>query len=357
MFQQDDRTEKATPRRLEKAREEGRVVSSRYFLTAIQFAAAWYLVSSFSGDSLEGIHYFKKLLRSVFEASDDNSGEWLKRFSLPELTWRIAAAGCMVPLAGLVAQLACTQGYFGMKNFGAGLKGFNPVSKLGNSLKEGLRSLRYSILTVVVFGGLCYVLCSRVMADSGFAMRLAVPQQILLFWGLMGSWIRVVFWFVLLVGVFDLISTIRKFQNELKMTKQEIKDEYKESNGNPEIKGRMRRIMRELAGKRMMQKVPKASVVITNPTHYAIAIEYHPDSMAVPVVLAKGVDFMALRIRKIAMENEIPIVENPPLAQALYKAVEPGQEIPLHLYRAVAEVLAYVYRILDRNVHRGMGAR
>lgn len=188
-------------------------------------------------------------------------------------------------------------------------------------------------------------------------MRLAVPQQILLFWGLMGSWIRVVFWFVLLVGVFDLISTIRKFQNELKMTKQEIKDEYKESNGNPEIKGRMRRIMRELAGKRMMQKVPKASVVITNPTHYAIAIEYHPDSMAVPVVLAKGVDFMALRIRKIAMENEIPIVENPPLAQALYKAVEPGQEIPLHLYRAVAEVLAYVYRILDRNVHRGMGAR
>jgi flagellar biosynthetic protein FlhB len=141
------------------------------------------------------------------------------------------------------------------------------------------------------------------------------------------------------------------------MTKQEIKDEYKETNGNPEIKSRMRRIMREFAGQRMMQKVPKASVVITNPTHYAIAIEYRPEEMSVPVVVAKGVDHMALRIRKIAVQAQIPIVENPPLAQALYKAVEPGQEIPLHLYRAVAEVLAYVYRILDRQVQRGMGAR
>lgn len=357
MFQQDDRTEKATPRREEKAREEGRVVSSRYFLTAIQFAAAWYLISSFSGEGLEGILYFRKLLRSVVEASDDNLSELLTRFNLNQLTWKIAAAGCIVPLAGLVAQLACTQGYFGLKNFGAGLKGFSPVKKLANSFKEGFRALRYSLLTVGVFGLLCWVLCSRVMSNSGFAMRLAVPQQILLFWGFTGSWIRIVFWFVLLLGVFDLISTIRKFQNELKMTKQEIKDEYKESNGNPEIKGRMRRIMREMAGKRMMQAVPKASVVITNPTHYAIAIEYHPEAMAVPVVLAKGVDFMALRIRKIAVQNEIPIVENPPLAQALYKSVEPGQEIPLHLYRAVAEVLAYVYRILDRNVHKGRGDR
>lgn len=357
MFQQDDRTEKATPRRQEKAREDGRVVSSRYFITAIQFTVAWYLVSHVSGDGIAGILYFRKLLRIVFDTARMDDADLISRFGIRELLMKICLAGAIVPFAGLAAQLACTQGYVGLKNFGSGLKRLNPVEKLGGALREGFKASGYGVISLIVFGIVFWMLGARVMGNSGLAMRLGVQQQILLFWGVAGNSLKFVFWFVLLVGLFDLVSTIRKYQNELKMTKQEIKDEYKETNGNPEIKSRMRRIMREFAGKRMMQKVPKASVVITNPTHYAIAIEYRPEEMSVPVVVAKGVDHMALRIRKIAIQAQIPIVENPPLAQALYKAVEPGQEIPLHLYRAVAEVLAYVYRILDRQVQRGMGAR
>ena len=136
------------------------------------------------------------------------------------------------------------------------------------------------------------------------------------------------------------------------MGRQDLKEEHKESNGNPEVKAKIRRLMKEFAGKRMMSQVPNATVVITNPTHYAIAIQYNSEAMSVPVVLAKGVDHIALRIRKIALDREIPIIENPPLAQALYKSVEVGQEVPMHLYRAVAEVLAYVYRVLGRNAGR-----
>jgi flagellar biosynthetic protein FlhB len=129
------------------------------------------------------------------------------------------------------------------------------------------------------------------------------------------------------------------------MSKQEIREEHKENEGNPQVKGRIRRIQRDLARRRMMQAVPTATAVVVNPTHYAVAMRYVMESMAAPVVVAKGRNYLALRIRERAREHGIPIVENPPLAQALYKSAEVGQEIPAHLYRAVAEILAYIYRL------------
>ena len=129
--------------------------------------------------------------------------------------------------------------------------------------------------------------------------------------------------------------------------REEIRQEMKESDGNPEIKGKIRQLQQERARQRMMQEVPKADVVITNPTHYAVAIRYEVNSMGVPVVVAKGKNYLALRIRELARKNQVPVIENPPLAQALYKSVEVGQEIPAHLYRAVAEILAYLYRVLN----------
>jgi flagellar biosynthetic protein FlhB len=130
------------------------------------------------------------------------------------------------------------------------------------------------------------------------------------------------------------------------MSKQELKEESKDMEGSPQIKAKVRRLQMAMRRRHMLKDVPTATAVIVNPTHYAVAIRYEMASMPAPVVVAKGKNYMAARIRKIAIENQVPIIENPPLAQALYKAAEVGQEIPTHLYRAVAEILAYVYKLM-----------
>ena len=135
-----------------------------------------------------------------------------------------------------------------------------------------------------------------------------------------------------------------EYEKELRMTKQEVKDEYKNTEGDPQIKGRQRRKMQEVSQKRMMQDVPKADVVITNPTHFAVALKYEAEVSSAPVVLAKGEDYLAQKIKEVARENKIEIVENKPLARMLYHNVDVGAEIPPELYQAVAEVLAAVYK-------------
>jgi flagellar biosynthetic protein FlhB len=149
----------------------------------------------------------------------------------------------------------------------------------------------------------------------------------------------------LVFGLIDLFRQKRKFMKDLRMTKQEVKQENKEMDGNPQVRGKIRRMQRDLARRRMMHNVATATAVIVNPTHYAVALRYDHETMATPMVVAKGKNYLALRIRQRALEHNIPLVENPPLAQALYKSVDVGREIPAHLYRAVAEVLAYIYRL------------
>jgi flagellar biosynthesis protein FlhB len=153
-------------------------------------------------------------------------------------------------------------------------------------------------------------------------------------------------------GAVDLFRQRRRWQKQMRMSKQEVREEVKESEGNPQIKGRIRRLQRDMARKRMMQEVPTASAVVVNPTHYAVALRYSMEGMTAPVVVAKGRNYLALRIRERARSHGVPIVENPPLAQALYKSVEVGQEIPAHLYRAVAEILAYIYRLTHRQPNK-----
>ena len=148
----------------------------------------------------------------------------------------------------------------------------------------------------------------------------------------------------LVIGLADFIYQKHKFNEDMKMTKQEVKDEYKNTEGDPQIKGRQRRKMQEVSQKRMMQDVPKADVVITNPTHFAVALKYEGEVSSAPVVLAKGEDYLAQKIKEVARENKIEIVENKPLARMLYHNVDVGAEIPPELYQAVAEVLAAVYK-------------
>lgn len=158
----------------------------------------------------------------------------------------------------------------------------------------------------------------------------------------MGLKISLVF---MIVAFVDLIYQRRKFNNDIKMTKQEVKDEYKNAEGDPQIKGKIRSKMREASQRRMMQDVPKADVVITNPTHFAVAIKYDASTGSAPIVLAKGADYVAQKIKEIARENKVEIVENKPLARMLYANVDIGQEVPPELYQAVAEVLAMVYKM------------
>jgi flagellar biosynthetic protein FlhB len=151
----------------------------------------------------------------------------------------------------------------------------------------------------------------------------------------------------LVFGAVDLFRQRSRYRKDLRMSKQDIRDEVKETEGNPQIKSRIRRIQRERLRHKMMKEVPKATAVIVNPTHYAVALRYAMDSMATPTVVAKGKNYLAQRIRQRAQEFQVPVIENPPLAQALYRSVEVGQEIPPHLYRAVAEILAYVYKLMN----------
>jgi flagellar biosynthetic protein FlhB len=154
---------------------------------------------------------------------------------------------------------------------------------------------------------------------------------------------------MLSIGVLDFGYQWWQYEKDLKMTKQEIKEEYKETEGNPEIKQRIRSKQREISGRRMLSEVPKADVIITNPTHFAVAISYDSSKAPAPVVIAKGQDYLAKRIKEVAKENNVEVVENKPLAQTLYRTVDIGQEVPPELYQAVAEILAFVYRIKNKS--------
>ena len=151
------------------------------------------------------------------------------------------------------------------------------------------------------------------------------------------------------VAFFDFLYQRWEYERDLKMTKQEVKDEYKQTEGNPEIKGRIRRIQRQMALSRMIQKIPQADVIVRNPTHFAVALKYDPDKSGAPIVLAKGQDELALRIIKAGEENGIAVIENRPLARALYASCELDREIPAELYGAVAEILVFIYKASHRE--------
>ena len=350
MSQSGERTEEASPRRLEKAREDGKIVSSRYLAIAVQFIASFFYFSGFDELAGPALRHWKIWLASSFDQTVHP--DQLLTLTL-HWTWQTMTyflwAGAVTSGAVFASQMVVSQGYFSLTRAKPDFSKIFSTNRLGGQLKEGLKSLRASLLLLAIVVIAIWYYGQDLLSWSIFLTRLSLLSQIyeqsshLM---TIGKLCCLVFF---LFGAADLMMAMRKHNEELKMTKQELKEEYKEGNGNPEVKAKIRRRMKEFAGKRMMAQVPNATVVITNPTHYAIAIQYNSDDMSVPLVLAKGMDHVALRIRKIAMDREIPIIENPPLAQALYKSVEVGQEIPMHLYRAVAEVLAYVYRVLGRN--------
>ena len=210
--------------------------------------------------------------------------------------------------------------------------------------KDSLFELVNSILKIVIIIYIAYTSIKDNANDLFALYDLGLNQAVALVGTLIintGIKISIVY---LVIGLADFIYQKHKFNEDMKMTKQEVKDEYKNTEGDPQIKGRQRRKMQEVSQKRMMQDVPKADVVITNPTHFAVALKYEAEVSSAPVVLAKGEDYLAQKIKEVARENKIEIVENKPLARMLYHNVDVGAEIPPELYQAVAEVLAAVYK-------------
>ena len=226
------------------------------------------------------------------------------------------------------------------------LSKFNPINGFKRIIsKDSLFELLKSVVKVVVIIYIAYTSIADeannlfILYEISLNQAVALTGEIIMDVGLKISIIYVI------VGLADYIYQRFKFSNEMKMTKQEVKDEYKNTEGDPQIKGRIRQKMREVSQRRMMQDVPKADVVITNPTHFAVAIKYDAEVSRAPVVVAKGEDFLAQKIKEVAKENHVEIVENKPLARMLYHNVDIGSEIPPELYQAVAEVLAMVYHM------------
>jgi flagellar biosynthetic protein FlhB len=349
MSEKSSKTEKPTPRRIEKARREGQFPSSRHFLGAAQFVAFVLLVSYWGQGWLQ---HLTRDTRAVLSRAFSGrlSSEGLVPL-LSDLIWRefasLAAVAALLTVLALGLQLALTRMGLSVKKVMPDFKRLNPVSRLRDLPRQNIQDLLQAMIMLPVFGAAVYFI-----AKDNLEKHFDLPLR-----GVAGGISQVgaslmdLLWkcagVFLVFGCVELVREKVRHAGQLRMTKQEVKDELKELEGNPQMKARIRRLARERLRRRMMSEVPNATAVIVNPTHYAVAVRYELNSMAAPVVLAKGKNYLAQRIRQRAIEHQIPLVENPPLAQALYKFAEVGQEIPAHLYRAVAEVLAYIFRLMN----------
>ncbi len=346
MADSGQRTEQATPKRLDKARKEGQFPTARQFVPAVQFLVFVALLEAWGG---QWFGELRSIMRQTLAAAFSGRPEVveLSRQLLVRLLRLLAPAAGVLLLATLAMQLISTQLGVSLKKLAPNLNRLNPLSRIKELPRQNLPALARAMVMLPLFGLAVYgVIRDNLFtymalpfqgAESGF--RQACGSLGTLLWKASGVF--------LIFGLVDLLRQRSRYRKDLRMSKQEIRDESKETEGNPQMKARIRRLARERLRHSMMKEVPHATAVIVNPTHYAVALRYALDSMATPVVVAKGKNYLAQRIRQRAMEHQVPIIENPPLAQALYRSVEVGQEIPAHLYRAVAEILAYVYKLMN----------
>ena len=346
-----ERTEKATPRRLLKARREGQVASSRDFVAGLQFAVFVLLLIETTPRLFAG---FQQATRMVMaQAFRQNLGEAdllnIVHTAFASTLTPLATVSAILIATGLLFQLGSTGFSISLARFTPKAVNFDPLSKLKSAGQRGVTSAGQAALLLLVFTVTIYWVFSR-NAGQLYALPLMNLSGGL---GTVRSLCEDVLWkaaaFFLLMGAIDLFREKRRFANRMKMSKHEIREEMKETDGNPQIKLRIRRLQRDVRRRRMMDEVKTATAVIVNPTHYAVAIRYEHETMPAPVVVAKGKNFLAQRIRARALQHQIPLIENRPLAQALYKSVDVGQQIPAHLYRAVAEILAYIFKLMGKK--------
>jgi flagellar biosynthetic protein FlhB len=338
------KTEQATAKRQEKAREQGQVARSRELPSVLAVVGA---VATLTIVSQGALAHWTTFYRMILDSAASHDLDW----NGPVFFWSaIEVFRWVVPvmLVSLVVSLSAGLGQGGVNFAPAALalkfERFNPASKIGQIFSiTGLSNLFKSLIPFAV---IAWIAEGIIVKNWGLMVR-ASSLQLRGLSTLIGGMIFEIAWKACLVmlawsGV-DYFVTWKKMQGDMKMTKQEVREEHKQTDGNPVIKGRIRRQQRRMRKKQALAAAKTATVVITNPTHYAVALRYTTD-MATPIVVSKGMNMIAQEIKALAIENGIMVLENKPLAQALYKTVEVGEAIPSTLYQAVADILVVVFR-------------
>nr|WP_318381297.1 flagellar biosynthesis protein FlhB [uncultured Enterobacter sp.] len=344
----DDKTEAPTPHRLDKAREEGQIPRSKE-LTSVLILIVGVSIVWLGGESLA--RRLAGLLSSGLRFDHGIINDPNLILSQVILLIKQAMIALLplitgVVIVALVSPVMLGGLVFSTKSLAFKFSKLNPLTGIGRlfSAQVGAELLK-AVLKSLLMGGVAGLYLWHKWPDI---MRLVSESPMTA----MGSALNIAGMCVLLVVLsiipmvgFDVFWQIHSHIKKLRMSRQDIRDEYKQSEGDPHVKGRIRQMQRAAARRRMMADVPKADVIVTNPTHYSVALQYDENKMSAPKVIAKGAGLVALRIREIGNENRIPMLEAPPLARALYRHAEIGQQIPGQLYAAVAEVLAWVWQL------------
>lgn len=349
-----DKTEKATPKKRQDARKKGQVLQSREISSAMVLLFVFMSLRIFGGNIYNQITAFARRVLTEYPKIEDlyMPDIILKIFvdSVTVLLKTLAPVFAVALLTGLIVGCAQIGFLFTLETLTFKFSRINPFNGFKRLFSaHGAVELAKSVLKIAIIGYVAYSYLNGQISGVLRLMDLDV-LGIAAYIGTTSLNIAVRICVVLIVlGVLDYGYQWWEYEKNLKMSKQEIKEEYKQTEGNPEIKSKIKQKQRQMSMRRMMQEIPKADVVITNPTHFACAIKYDADVSAAPVVIAKGQDYIALRIKEIAKENKIELVENKVLARTIYETVEIGQAIPSDLYQAVAEVLAFVYSLKGNN--------
>lgn len=349
-----ERTEPATAKKLSDARKEGQVAKSREIANAFGLLALFLILKFWVGNmGTQFLSVFSNIYSKISEMAIFWRGEMPENDAMVLFrNMMLESVIIMAPilLIGLLIALLCDVVQVGWHPTGKPMQPkFNKLSPLSGFKRifsiNAVAELIKSIAKIVLIVWICY----NYLEDKWPLLFDLYDMTLLEALGLAGETvtdlgIRVALVYMV-IAFADFVYQKVKFSMDMRMSKQEIKEEYKQQEGDPQVKSKIRQRMRESSQRRMMQNLPQADVVITNPTHYAVAIKYDPQVADAPIVIAKGEDYLAAKIKEIAKENKIEIVENKPLARMLYANVDVGQAVPPELYQAVAEVLAFVYHL------------
>ncbi len=343
-----ERSEPASSRRLEQGREEGQVPQSRElaaFMVLMSSVAGFWMMGDWFAQHAAGI--FRKGLSFGREAAFDSHA---MGNSFTALSWDallLAAPIFLLCIAAAIATPFLMGGaVFSPKALGFDFSRLNPQKGLGRIFSvQGVAEMVKAILKAFLVGVILYWVVRHEQADLFALLSLPIESGLASFASMLLLAALALVVGVALVAGIDVPFQLWQYYSKMRMTKEELRQESKESEGDPQVKARVRRQQRELAKKRMMSEVPKADVVVTNPSHFAVALKYDSRNMSAPEVVAKGMNLIAQRIRELAEEHGVPLIEAPPLARALYRHSDVGDQVPAQLYTAVAEVMAYVYQL------------
>jgi flagellar biosynthesis protein FlhB len=341
-------TEEPTARRLEQAREQGDIVSSGEVTTLILLLGGTLAISIFGRSASETmVQTFRVFLAEPDQiATDPGALQILMGTVLQKFAGIVGPFLGFLMLAGVSANLLQHRPTFSFERLKPNLSKLSPMSGLKRMFGlDGLMNLVKGLIKIAIVG---IAIWTQLWPERGTLENMLTQSPAAIAGDMNHLWIKLMIASLAAMTVIagaDFMLQRFQFIKRNKMSKQEVKEEFRQTEGDPMVKGRIRQIRMERAKKRMMAEVPKATVVITNPTHYAVALKYESGKTMAPQCVAKGADALALRIREVAKENKVPIVENPPLARALFATVEVDEAIPVEHYKAVAQVISYVMKL------------